>query len=189
MLLMRSRTERGSRWMWWCANIWARVATRGKGQQHLAQRDLGSTRARPLAAAPRWPGTRSRSSRTSLIHIARRALKRSYSCSGAPAQRADPLPRPRCRPGAAAACADLISAGWRPSPVFARQLQLQILHQLDVAHVLARDLGDGYSRTSRFWGESGTGAGSRAPRRPRETPRAPAAGIYRSRGICSPARH
>src|SRR5712675_103134 len=81
MLLMRSRTESGSRWMWWCANIWARVATSRKASSISRSATWGSTRATGRSRSTALAWNTSRSSRASWSTSLAARLKRSYSCS------------------------------------------------------------------------------------------------------------
>ena len=142
---MRSRTDSGSRCTWWCANIAARAATSLNASSISCSVTCGSARAaRPIAQlGARLPDV-ALEARQRIDDLGRARLKRSYSCSrrtsSARGSSSPSSPR-RGRPRQQHARLDL---GQRRGhhQILAGELELQFLHQLDVLHVLAGDLGD-----------------------------------------------
>ena len=129
--------------MWWRANISARDSTSLNATSISCSDTCGRILTTLRSTRSAEAGSVSRSMRVSRSMSSAAFLKRSYSCRRrtSSARGSSSSCPSSARPRQQHARLDLREHRGHQQ-VLARQLQLQVGHQLDVLHVLARDLGD-----------------------------------------------
>ena len=149
---MRSRTDSRSRWMWWCANISARDTTSLNASSISCSAICGSGRTDLRSPSSALAGQVSRSRRGSGRCLSAAVLKRSYSCRRRTSSARGSLLVAGVRIDGARQQHARLDLGERRGhhQVLAGELELQLLHQLDVLHVLRVISAIGMSRMSRF---------------------------------------